>query len=63
LDVAITSVIVVKLRERRLVWEKELNNQENALVAREDNVVAVKHALGRARMECDAKRERVEAVR
>jgi hypothetical protein len=32
-------------------------------MTREDDVVAAEHALGRARMECDTERDRVEAVR
>jgi hypothetical protein len=46
--------VIVELREQLLVQERELDEQENALVARENNVVEAEHALGRAHMECDA---------
>jgi hypothetical protein len=36
------------------VWERELDEQENTLLAREQSVVEAERALGRARMECDA---------
>jgi hypothetical protein len=55
--------MVVELRERFHVREKELNKRENTLMAREDDVVAAERALGRTRMECDAERDWVKAVR
>jgi hypothetical protein len=50
------------LWERLHVQEKELNKWENNLLAREDDVMAAERALGRARMECNAERDWVEAV-
>jgi hypothetical protein len=44
------------------VQEKELNKWENNLLAREDDVMAAERALGRARMECNAERDWVEAI-
>jgi hypothetical protein len=55
-------VIVIELRKRLLVREKELNEQENTLVATEDDVGAAELALGRAHMECDAEHDRVKVV-
>jgi hypothetical protein len=42
--------------------ERELDEWENALVDRENGMVAAKRALGRARMACDAEHDRVKAV-
>jgi hypothetical protein len=55
--------MVVALWEQLLIRDRGLNERESALVTREDNVVAVERALGKARMECDAERDRVKAVR
>jgi hypothetical protein len=61
--VAIVLAMVVALWEQLLIRDRGLNERESALVTREDNVVAVERALGKARMECDAERDRVKAVR
>jgi hypothetical protein len=47
-------MVIVVLQEQLLLRERELHDQERALVARENGVVEAEHALGRARMECDA---------
>jgi hypothetical protein len=44
------------------VQERELDEWENALKARENGVVAIEHALGRAHMEYDAEHDRVMAI-
>jgi hypothetical protein len=62
LDAVATPVIVIELHKRLLVWEKELNEQENTLVATEDDVGVAELALGRAHMECDAEHDRVKVV-
>jgi hypothetical protein len=62
LDVVAAPAIVVELRKRLLVREKELNEQGNTLMAMEDDVGAAEHALGRAHMECDAEHDRVKVV-
>jgi phage protein D len=54
--------MVVQLWEQLLLRERELNEWENALMAREDDAVAAEHALGRACMECDVEHDRVEAI-
>jgi hypothetical protein len=50
-------VMIVEFREQLLVRERELDERENALMARENDVVAAKRALGRARIECDAEHD------
>jgi hypothetical protein len=62
LDVVAAPAIVVELRKRLLVQEKELNEQGNTLMAMEDDVGAAERALGRAHMECDAEHDRVKVV-
>jgi hypothetical protein len=62
LDAAVTPAMVVQLWEQLLLRERELNEWENALMAREDDAVATEHALGRACMECDVEHDRVEAI-
>jgi hypothetical protein len=53
--VVVKPAVIVKLREYLLVWE-------NALVAREHGMVEAEHALGRARMECDAIHDRAGGI-
>jgi hypothetical protein len=48
LDAVAEPAMVVKLWEHLLVRGMELNERENTLVARKDNVVAAERALGRA---------------
>jgi hypothetical protein len=55
--------MVSEWQEQLLVRERELDSRENALTAREDDLAATERALGRARMECKAKCDWVEAVR
>jgi hypothetical protein len=55
--VAIVLAMVVVLWQQLLIRDRGLNERESALVTREDNVVAVERALGKARMECDAERD------
>jgi hypothetical protein len=62
LDVVIESAVVVELREQLLVWDRELDEQENALLAREHGVVEVECALRRVHMECDTVHYRAGAV-
>jgi hypothetical protein len=57
------SAMVAELQEQLLVWERELDNRENALIAREDDLAAIECTLGRARMECDAECDQAEAIR
>jgi hypothetical protein len=45
--------MVIELQEQLLLWERGLNKCESALVARENDEVAAKSALGRACMEYD----------
>jgi hypothetical protein len=59
----VVPAMVIELQELLLVRERELDSQENALMAREDNLVATERTLGRACMECDTECDRVEAVR
>jgi hypothetical protein len=56
-------MMIIGWSEQLLVRERELDSQENAFMSREDDLVVTERALGRARMECDAKCERVEVVR
>jgi hypothetical protein len=63
LDAVVASAMVIELQVQLLVWERELDSRENALMAREDELVAFECALGRAGMECDAKHGAAEAVR
>jgi hypothetical protein len=60
--VVIEPVVVVELWERLLVRERELDEWENALLAREQGVVEAEHALRKARMECNAIHERAWAI-
>jgi hypothetical protein len=53
-DVVSEPVVVVELREQLLVQERGLDEQENALLAREHGMVVVERALGRVRMDCNA---------
>jgi hypothetical protein len=46
--------VIVELREQLLAQERELDEQENALMARENGVVEAECALGKMRMACDA---------
>jgi hypothetical protein len=55
-------VMIIMLREQLLAWERELDERENALVTRENGVVAAERVLGRAHMECDAEHDRVKDV-
>jgi hypothetical protein len=57
------SVMVAELQEQLLVWERELDSQENALMAWEDDLATTKHALGRVCMECNAECDQAEAIR
>jgi hypothetical protein len=43
--------VITELREQPLQWETELDERENILMARENDMVEAEHALGRARME------------
>jgi hypothetical protein len=56
------SAMVTELQEQLLVRDRELDSQENALKAWEDNLAATELALGRARMECDTECDRAEAI-
>jgi hypothetical protein len=47
-------LFIIELREQLRAWERELDERESALVARENGMVEAKCALGRAHMECDA---------
>jgi hypothetical protein len=61
-DMVIESTVVVELWEQLLVRERESDEQENAFLAREHDVVEAECALGRMRMECGAVHEQVGAV-
>jgi hypothetical protein len=54
--------VVVELRGQLLVQERELDERENTLLAKEHDVVEVERALRRARMECDAVHDRARAI-
>jgi hypothetical protein len=54
LDAVVEPTVIVELWERLLVRERELDERENVLVAREHSMVEVDCALWRARTECDA---------
>jgi hypothetical protein len=56
------SVMVAELQEQLLVRERELDSQENALMAWEDDLATTKHALGRVCMECNAECDQAEAI-
>jgi hypothetical protein len=62
LDVVATSSMIIELLEQLLVWERELDSQENALLAWEDDLAATECALGWAHMECDVECDRAEAI-
>jgi hypothetical protein len=55
-------VIIIELQEQLLVQEKELDERQNNLVAREDDVVVAERALGRVRMVCNAKHDWVNTI-
>jgi hypothetical protein len=55
--------VVVELRGQLLARERELDSKECAIIAWEDSLAASECALGRARVECNAKCDRVEDVR
>jgi hypothetical protein len=55
--------MVTELQEQLLVWERELDSRENALMAQEDDLAATECALGRARMESDTECDWVKTVR
>jgi hypothetical protein len=63
LDAVAVSVMVTELQEQLLVRERELDSQKNSLMAREDDMAAIEHALRRARMECNTECDRAEANR
>jgi hypothetical protein len=54
--------VVVELQGQLLVRERELDERENALLAKEHDVVEVERALRRARMECDAVHDQARAI-
>jgi hypothetical protein len=54
LDAVVEPTVIVELWERLLVRERELDERENVLVAREHSMVEVDCALWRERTECDA---------
>jgi hypothetical protein len=60
--VVIEPLVVVELRKQLLVRERELDEWENALLAREHGMVEEERPLGRARIECDAKHDRTGAI-
>jgi hypothetical protein len=62
LDAVVKPAMVVELREQLCVRERELDKRESALMARENDMVAAKRALGRAHMECDVEHDWVKAV-
>jgi adhesin HecA-like repeat protein len=55
--------MVNKLQVQLRVRERELDNREGAIIAREDGLVASEHDLGRACTEYDAKRAQAKAIR
>jgi hypothetical protein len=55
--------MAVELQEQLLAWERELDGREGTITTWEDGLVAFEYALGRARMECDAERDRAKAIR
>jgi hypothetical protein len=61
-DMVIESTVVVELWEQLLVRERESDEQENAFLAREHDVVEAECALGRMRMECGAVHDQAGAV-
>jgi hypothetical protein len=63
LDEVAASVMVTNFQEQLPIQERELDSRENIRMAREDDLVATKSALGRACMECDAECDRAEAIR
>jgi hypothetical protein len=62
LDMVVEPAVIVELREHLLVWERELDERENTLMAIKHGVVEAERALGRACLECDAILDRVGAV-
>jgi gamma-glutamylcysteine synthetase len=54
--------VVVELQEQLRIRERGLAGQESALMAREGDLVATEHALGRAHMECNIECDWAEAV-
>jgi hypothetical protein len=54
--------MAVELQKQLLARERELDNREGVLMAREDGLAAFECALGRARMECDGECDQAEAV-
>jgi hypothetical protein len=56
------SAMVAELQEQLLVQEREVDSQENALMAREDDLVATERSRGKAHMECYTECDRAEAI-
>jgi hypothetical protein len=54
--------MAVELQKQLLAREREMDNREGVLMAREDGLAAFECALGRARMECDGECDQAEAV-
>jgi hypothetical protein len=54
--------MIIKLQGRLLAWERELDDRENALMARVNGVVATECVLGTACMECDDEHDHVKVV-
>jgi hypothetical protein len=63
LDAVAMSAMVIDLQEQLLVWERELDSRENALIAWEDDLATTERTPGRARKECITECDRTEAVR
>jgi hypothetical protein len=61
--VAIKPAVIVELREQLLSQERNLDERENALLTREHGMVAVKRALRRACMKCDAAHDRARIIK
>jgi hypothetical protein len=57
-----TSTMAVELQEQLLTRDKELDSRKCAIIAWEDGLAALEHALGRACMERDAERTQAEAA-
>jgi hypothetical protein len=56
-------VVVVELREQLLVWERGLDEREDAFLVREHGMVESECAHSRARVECDTVHDQATTIR
>jgi hypothetical protein len=62
-DVVSEPAVVVELREQLLVWERGLDEREDAFLVREHGMVESECAHSRARVECDTVHDQATTIR